>query len=139
MQRGAVNSSIFELLFIPALIGLGLLGASFNDIFSHFNEPGLQAEWISKCFGFSIGLFLMGIWAMMSFLKYPAIFLGFKRTAKLAFVTTAFLIVAFTCLSLQNTLVFHLLFVLIMLIALILYLNSIWYNRIMKKDKEISG
>ena len=132
-KEGLLNSSIFELLFIPTLIGLGLLGASFTGVFSHFNEPGTQSAWISKCFGFSISLFLLGIWAMVSFLKYRDIFLPFKRLAKQAFLITSIVICALTCLPVQIALVFHLLIVLAILIALILYLNSIWYNKVMKK------
>ena len=133
-KNGLLNSSIFELLFIPTLIGLDMLGASFNDLFQYFNEPGSQSEWVTKSFGFSISLFLLGIWAMVSFLKYPNIFLPFKRTAKIAFLTTAVLIGIFTYLPLQLSLVFHLIIVLVILIGLILYLNDIWYR--MNKNKN---
>ncbi|MEO8820879.1 MAG: low temperature requirement protein A [Ginsengibacter sp.] len=128
-KNGLLNSSIFELLFIPTLIGLGMLGASFNDIFKHFSEPGTQSIWITGVFGFSISLFLLGIWAMMSFLKYPDNYLPFKKTAKRAFLVTPVLIILFTCLASHVTLAFHLLILLIILVGLILYLNSIWYKR----------
>ncbi len=137
-KNGLLNSSIFELLFIPTLIGLGMLGASFNDVFEYFNEPGIQSEWVTKSFGLSISLFLLGIWAMVSFLKYPDISLPFKRTAKIAFFTTAVLIGLFTYLPLQLSLVFHLMIVLAILVGLILYLNGIWY-RMNKKENEIQG
>ncbi len=134
-KAGLLNSSIFELLFIPALIGLGLLGASFSDIFKYFNAPGIQSVWINKSLGFSIGFFLLGTRAMMSFLNYPDIFLPFRKIAKQAFLITAVLIVAFTCLSLKIALVFHLLILLVILIGLILYLNGIWY-KMMKNEKK---
>lgn len=128
-KDGLLNSSIFELLFIPTLIGLGMLGASFSDLFKYFNEPGIQSVWITKSFGFSISLFLLGIWAMMFFLRYQDVFLPFKKVAERAFFITAVLIFVFTCLSLQITLVFYLLIVLVILIGLILYLNGIWYKK----------
>lgn len=128
-KDGLLNSSIFELLFIPTLIGLGMLGASFSDLFKYFNEPGIQSVWITKSFGFSISLFLLGIWAMMFFLRYQDVFLPFKKVAERAFFITAILIFVFTCLSLQITLVFYLLIVLVILIGLILYLNGIWYKK----------
>ena len=134
-KAGLLNSSIFELLFIPTLIGLGLLGASFSDIFKYFNAPGLQSVWIHTTFGFSISLFLLGIWAMMSFLNYPENFLPFKKIARRAFLATAVLIVVFTCLSLKIALMFHLLTLLAILIGLILYLNGIWY-RMMKNERK---
>lgn len=136
-KDGLLNSSIFELLFIPTLIGLGMLGASFSDLFKYFNEPGTQSVWITKSFGFSISLFLLGIWAMMSFLNYQKIFIPFKNIAKRSFLITAVLIVVLNCLPQQIALVFHLLIVLVILIGLILYLNGIWYRRRMKNGKEI--
>lgn len=135
-KDGLLNSSIFELLFIPTLIGLGMLGALFSDLFKYFNAPGIQSIWITKSFGFSISLFLLGIWAMMSFLKYQEIFHPFKKIAKRAFLTTAILIFVLTCIPLETALVFHLLIVLIILIGLILYLNGIWYRRMMREEKE---
>ncbi len=134
-KSGLLNSSLFELLFIPTLIGLGLLGASFNSLFKYFNEPSIQSFWVTQSFGFSISLFLLGIWAMMYFLDYPAIFLPFKKVAKRAFLATAILIVAFTCLPVHAGLVFHLLTILVILIGLILYLNSIWYRMVLKNEK----
>lgn len=138
-KNGLLNSSIFELLFIPTLIGLGMLGASFNDIFKHFNEPGTQSIWITGVFGFSISLFLLGIWAMMSFLKYPDNYLPFKRAAKRAFFVTPVLIVLFTCLALHIALAFYLLILLLILIGLILYLNGIWYKRMIENKEEIEN
>jgi hypothetical protein len=136
-KDGLLNSSVFELLFIPTLIGLGMLGASFSDLFKYVYEPGTQSVWVTKSFGFSISLFLLGIWAMMSFLNYQKIFMPFKKVAKRAFFSTAVLIIVLTCLSLQIALLFHLLIVLVILIGLILYLNAIWYKKMMKNKKEI--
>lgn len=135
-KDGLLNSSLFELLFIPTLIGLGLLGASFNGIFQYFNEPQQQGEWAIGCLGFSVSLFLLGIWAMMSFLKFPDDFRSFKRIAKRAIFITAAIISGLACLPLDIDLVYYLLIVLAILVALILYLNSIWYIMMRKKDEN---
>ena len=137
-KSGLLNSSIFELLFIPTLIGLGLLGASFNDLFKDFSDAVLEAGWLTESFGFSIALFVLGIWAMMFYLDYPAIFLPFKRIAKQSFLCTAILIIVFTCLRLNIGLVYHLLIILLVLISLIAYLNSIWYRK-MKNPEPGKG
>ncbi|MEO9022613.1 MAG: low temperature requirement protein A [Ginsengibacter sp.] len=137
-KDGLLNSSIFELLFIPALIGLGMLGASFSDLFKHFTETGTQSIWITQSFGFSISLFLLSIRAMMYFLNYQRAFLPFKKVAKRAFLITAILMVALTCIPIEISLVFRLLIVLIILIGLILYLNGIWY-RMVKNEKAIEA
>ncbi|MEO8117251.1 MAG: low temperature requirement protein A, partial [Bacteroidota bacterium] len=63
-----LNSSIFELLFIPTLIGLGMLGATFSDLFKSAGTQGIQAAWIMRTFGYSISIFLLGISAMMPLL-----------------------------------------------------------------------
>ncbi len=136
-KGGLLNGSLFELLFIPTLIGLGMLGASFNGIFEYFNGPDVPSVWIKDSFGFSISLFLLGIWAMMSFLNYPDIFLPFKRAAQRAFIAASALIVLVTFLDLKIELVFHLLMVLIILIGLILYLNGIWF-RMLKNERKAS-
>lgn len=128
-KDGLLNSSIFELLFIPTLIGLGMLGASFSDLFKYFNEPGIQSIWVAKSFGLSICLFILGIWAMVFFLKYPDAALSFIKPAKIAFFSTALLIGLFTCLTLQMSLIFYLIIVLVILIVLILYLNGLWYKK----------
>ena len=138
-KDGLLNSSIFELLFIPTLIGLGMLGASFSDLFKYFNEPGIESAWITKSFGFSISLFLLGIWTMMFFLKYQEIFLPFKKVAERAFFVTAVLIALLTCLSLQIALEFQLLIVLVILIGLILYLNGIWYEKMVNDKEDFEG
>ena len=134
-KSGLLNSSIFELLFIPTLIGLGLLGASFNDLFKDFNDVVLRAGWLTEFFGFSIALFLLGIWAMMSYLNYPDIFLPFKRIGKKSFLVTSILIIVFTCLRLKMELVYHLLIILLILVGLIAYLNGIWYSKMQIPDQ----
>ena len=134
-KSGLLNSSIFELLFIPLLIGLGMLGASFNDLFTYFNSDTIQSEWVAQSFGFSIALFLLGIWAMMSFLNYREIFLPFKKVAKQSFLFTGVLIVLFTGLGKQFSLALHLIIVLLILVGLILYLNGIWYRKILSINK----
>jgi low temperature requirement protein LtrA len=133
-KPGLRNSSLFELLFIPTLIGLGLLASSFSGLFTYYDAPVAQATRFTRTFGFSISLFLLGIWAMMSFMEYPEIFLQFKKSAKQAFFAAAVVIAAFTWPHLPIALVFYLLIVLMILIDLILYLNGIWF-RMMKKAK----
>jgi low temperature requirement protein LtrA len=128
-RAGLLNSSIFELLFVPTLIGLGILGATFSDLFKSFNEAGTQAIWIKTAFGFSISLFLFGIWAMMSFLIYPDRYIPFKKVASKALIVTAILIGIFTSLPFQIVLPIHLLIVLVILISLILFLNSMYYRK----------
>ena len=134
-KPGLLNSSLFELLFIPTLIGLGLLAASFSGLFAYYDEPVVQTTWLTRTFGFSISLFLLGICAMMSLLEYPEIFLNFKKAAKQAFFAAAVVIAAFTWLHLPIALVFYLLIVLMVLLGLILYLNGIWF-RMMKEAKD---
>lgn len=136
-KPGLLNSSIFELLFIPVLIGLGILGASFSDLFKYFNHTGIESDWIKMGFGFSISIFLLGIWSMMCFLNYPVKFITFKRIASSALIVTAILIGLFMALPVQLSLTIQLLIVLIILIALIFYLNNLYYRKFQNEEKSL--
>lgn len=127
-----LNSSLFELLFVPTLIGLGLLGASFSDLFNAFEQNDFQFVQVTNLFGISISLFLLGVCVMMSLLNYPEIFLPFRKTAMRALLFTTILILIFTFLHLDISLAIHLLIILVILIGLILFLNGIWFK--MMKD-----
>lgn len=136
-KPGLLNSSIFELLFVPTLIGLGLLAAAFNGLFTYYNTPVAQATWITRALGFSISVFLVGIGTMMSLLEYPVIFLQFKKTANQAFIVAAATIAAFTWYHLPINLIIYLLIVLMILIGLILYLNTIWFRMLRQSDGSV--
>ncbi len=131
-KPGLMNSSLFEILFIPTLIGLGLMAAGFSHLFSDAGEFST----IKMIFGFSIALFMLGICAMMSVLVYPEIFNDFKRPAINAFIVTAILIVLLASLPLTIELVYFLLIILLIVIALIVYLNTIWFRMIKKQGKK---
>ncbi|MGN6249886.1 MAG: low temperature requirement protein A [Ginsengibacter sp.] len=149
-KPGLLNSSLFQLLFIPTLIGLGLMAAAFSHLFikttvthrlnqhppAHLpSELVIQVGSRAGIFGISIAFFMLGIWAMMSILDYPEIFHDFKRPAKNGFIVTAIVIVLFTWLPINIGLVYFLIIVLLILIGFIVYLNGIWF-RMMKKQGE---
>ena len=135
-KPGLINSSLFQMLFIPTLIGLGLMAAAFSHLFTGAYVAGDQSTVNKQIFGFSIALFMLGIWAMMSVLVYPEIFHDFKRPAKYAFIVTAILIVLFASLPVDIGMVYFLLIVLLIIIGLIVYLNTIWFRMMKKQRKE---
>ncbi len=135
-KPGLVNSSLFQMLFIPTLIGLGLLAAAFSHLFSGAHVAEDQSPVIKTIFGISIALFMLGIWAMMSIIDYPEIFHDFKRPARNAFIITAILIALFTSLPINIQLVYFLITVLVILICLIVYLNGIWFRMMKQQGKE---
>lgn len=135
-KGGLLNSSLFELLFIPTLIGLGLLGATFNDIFQFAKESGQHEFFGIGSLGFSISLFLLGICAMMLLLHYPAVSTGYKILAQRAIFVTACINFILACLPAQWTLQFYLLLILLVLLALILFLNHSWYSMMKKKEED---
>ncbi|MCB0495657.1 MAG: low temperature requirement protein A [Cyclobacteriaceae bacterium] len=70
-KSGYLKSSMLELLYIPTLLALGLMGMAFSGLFASYGQaPG---EWLSfnVIFGFSLALFLLGIATMMRLLNYP--------------------------------------------------------------------
>ncbi|HQW83511.1 MAG TPA: low temperature requirement protein A [Ferruginibacter sp.] len=133
-KNGLLYSSLLELLFIPTLIGLDLLGASFTDIFLNFKEHSRLTIEHTGYLGYSVSIFLLGIWAMMYLLKYPEVYLGFKKIVKRAIILTVTIITIFACLPLQMNLVYYLLVILLILLSLIFYLNNFWYRMVTKKN-----
>lgn len=136
-KGGLLNSSLFELLFIPTLIGLGLLGATFNDIFQNTHEPIGQKVWGATSLAICISLFLLGICTMMSLLDYPGIYKSFKRQAQWSILATAGLLFIVGFIPLQLSLPYFLLCLLLILVLLIVFLNGSWYRMMIKKNEKI--
>ncbi|MEP7269215.1 MAG: low temperature requirement protein A [Saprospiraceae bacterium] len=129
-KNGFVISSLFEILFIPTLMGLGLLAASFSVLFRNFSKPEISMAWSLPCYRFSIGLFILGICAMMGFIKYSAEVNWFKNRARLSLFITGVLLMIFAFLPIEIPLLYQLLIVLLLIVTVILYLNDIWYRRL---------
>lgn len=123
-KKGFLNASVLELLYIPALISLGLIAVSITSFFElHHEGPSLQ-----KVFGYAVATFLVCVSFMTHLLEYPARFDTLKRSMRISLWVTALIFLAANLfhfdLSGQNSL----LGIIVILLAEILYLNSLYYG-----------
>ena len=121
-KKGFVNATLLELLYIPTLISLGLIAASFSRLFDN-DMYSLQ-----KIFGYAIAGFLVGISLMMALLEVPGKFQTLIRRVRISLSVTALIFLITTLISIKVDSLYYLLAVIIILVAEILYLNSLYYG-----------
>ena len=136
-KKGFANATLLELLYIPTLISLGLIAASFSGLF------GEEAHLLQKVFGYAIAAFLIGISLMMGLLEVPGKFRMIIPPVRVSLSVTALIFVIITAINVNVESLYYLLAVIIILVGEISYLNSLYYGlKIEEQDgvgKEISG
>jgi low temperature requirement protein LtrA len=118
-KEGFMKGQLLIMCFIPILMSLGMLGATFSIIF-----PGPQATtaahtaWIYRLFTFRISILLYGTALLSNLLVYPATYLPGKKTMQLLLVITGILIMVSTYIFTNMSLfmVFGLVFVLLLIV-----------------------
>jgi len=124
VKPGFVTASLLELLYIPALISLGLIAVSFSSFFdSHVSGFALQ-----KVFGYALAAFLTAISLMLGLLEFPEIFKSIKRSTRISLLLTALLFFISTFIDFQVDITYYLIGVLFLLMVEIIYLNSLYYG-----------
>jgi low temperature requirement protein LtrA len=129
VKRGFNNASRLELLYIPSLISLGLIAVSFTSFF----EP--QHEIPLRKLGYAIAVFLGSVSLMMNLLVFPPKFIALKKPAHRSLLVTAAFYVVFSLLSIRLNRLLFLIVVLSVLLAEIIYLNSMYY-RVTSRDES---
>ena len=136
-KKGFVNATLLELLYIPTLISLGLIAASFSGLFEN------NAHLLQKVFGYAIAAFLIGISLMMGLLEVPGKFRMIIPPVRISLSVTALIFLMTTLINVNVDSMYYLIGVIIILVAEIFYLNSLYYGlKIEEHDgdgKEISG
>lgn len=138
-KPGLIKSSLLELLFLPALIGLGLLGMAFNGLFSHYDLVDSQIISTKTLFGYALSLFLLSIGVMMFLLEFPTQYTGLKKGAQRLLFFAFILILSLTILTLDVSLPIYLLIMLSIILTVILLLNFRWYSGYTKPETIGSG
>lgn len=138
-KPGLIKSSLLELLFLPALIGLGLLGMAFNGLFSHYDLVDSQIISTKTLFGYALSLFLLSIGVMMFLLEFPTQYTGLKKGAQRLLFFAFILILSLTILTLDVSLPIYLLIMLSIILTVILLLNFRWYSGYAKPETIGSG
>ena len=128
-QKGFLNASLLEMLYIPALLSLGLIAVSFTSFFDVHNEIPL------KRLGYAVATFLTCISLIMGLLEYPDKYVSFKRPAQVSLLITAFVFLVTTVINLHFNRMYYLIVVILILVIEIIYLNSMYYRMISRQNK----
>lgn len=133
-KSGFIKASLLEILYIPTLLGLVLLGAAFRSVFKEGSQPDHHAEVVCT-FGYSLSLFLLGVSALLAFLQYPKHYIKLKKETQGLFVLTAILFFVLARLHLQVSITFYLILIQIIFLILIVILNLRWYRLYVREKK----
>ena len=127
-KSGFVNSSLLQIVYIPTLMSLGLIGAGFYSLFENFANPDMHFAWIIKGFKLAMGIFFLGVSCIMSFLEYPGYYIRLIIISRwmLLVVSVVFFVLAF--IELHVSLFMYLLIVSGIILTLILTMNTMWYT-----------
>jgi len=134
-KAGFVNATLLELLCIPTLMSLGLIAARFSYLFGA-NEADQS---LNIVFGSAVATFLIGISLIMELLVYAEIFNSIKRPVRLSLLVTAAALLAWSFVNIKLDTVYYLLVILVILLAEIIYLTSLYYNFTADEAKEVDS
>ena len=123
-RGGFLNATLLELLFIPALISLGLLAVSFSSFF----DPHYDIVLMEHIFISAIAVLLIAISLMIGLLRYPDYLVPIRKKARMSLLVTAvlFFISSFINIQLEST--WFMAAVMVILLLEITYLNSLYYG-----------
>jgi low temperature requirement protein LtrA len=120
-KKGFLNATLLEILYIPTLISLGVIAASFSGLFND-DRHSLQ-----KIFGFAIAGFLVGVSLMTALLKVPDKFRYLIRPVRTSLFVTALVFIIGSLINVTIANLYYLIGVIVILVAEIFYLNSLYY------------
>jgi low temperature requirement protein LtrA len=123
-KKGFFNATLLELLFIPALISLGLIAACLNGLF----ETGSGVHSLHTVFGYAITTFLACISLLMGLLDFATEMQPIKRPIRISLAITAAVFIGWTLTGLHLNTLYYLLLVMGILVVEIIYLNSLYYS-----------
>ncbi|HET6994922.1 MAG TPA: low temperature requirement protein A, partial [Chitinophagaceae bacterium] len=123
-KKGFVRASFLELLCLPTLMSLGLIAACYSWLF----KPGDEVRSLHIVFGFALATFLAGVSLIMGLLVYPKIVHPIIRPVRISLFVTALVFLVGSMIKLNLETKYFLIAVIIILIAEIFYLNSLYYR-----------
>ena len=126
-KSGIIRSSIFELLYIPTLIALGLISMSFKGLFKHYNSAIFDFISLKEILGYSISLFLLCICLLSFLLEFSAQYEFLKKKVQLSLAGISAVLFILTILNIQVGLTIYLVVILIILLLTIILLNLLWF------------
>lgn len=123
-KKGFTNATLLELLYIPALISLGLIAACFSSLF----DAEHTVYSLQKVFGYAMTIFFIGISLLMGLLETPDKIRMIIRPVRISLFIVALVFLFSTLIIVNMDSLYYLLVVIIILVAEILYLNSLYYR-----------
>ncbi len=129
-KKGFVNATLLEILYIPTLISLGLIAASFTLGFES-NDSG--RIYFIACL--ALGAFPACISVMMSMLIYPDEINQIYARVRFSLLITAVVFWGYSFIATALKPVYFLSLVLFILVAEIAFLNSLYYTIILNHSK----
>jgi len=129
-KTGFVNATFLELLCIPTLMALGLIAACFSYLFDQ-NESNQSFNIV---LGSSIATVLIGISLIMGLLVYADVFNPIKKPTRISLLVTALILIGWSFVNIKPGTIYYLLVVIVILLAEIVYLSSLYYNLNIEKE-----
>jgi low temperature requirement protein LtrA len=123
-KKGFVRASLLELLFIPALVALGMIASCL----AYFFDPNHHAHATGDLFGYSLAGFLICICLMMGLLHYPDTAQPIKRPVRISLIVTAAILVLWSVTGINLGTTYNLLVLLGILLVHIIYTNYLYYT-----------
>ena len=123
-KKSFTVATLLELLFIPALVSLGLMAASITSYFNQDSHTGSAGP----VFGYAMAVFLVCISLMMGLLVYPEVVKNIMRKVRVSLVVTAAVFLGWAFADINLGMTYNLLILIGILVVEIIYLNSLYYS-----------
>ena len=134
-KPGLAMASLLELLYVPALLALGVIAAGFFTLFDgHHHAVPLQAV-----FSGAIAAFLLVINLMLGLLTFPAFINDLKGRMRVALGLTTLFFLVLALVDFHLAVPYYLALVLLLLGGMILYLNVNYFRRLGRVDGGEEG
>jgi low temperature requirement protein LtrA len=133
VKKGLDKASLLEILYIPGLISLGIIGASFTVFFGKDFESSMQ-----QIIGFGIAVFLFCIFLLMKLLEYPDVFDTLKQPMRFSLLVTALLFFVVSLINFTLPVTYYLAITSFILAIEITYLNYKYYKKLIKEGIDPS-
>lgn len=118
-KEGLLKGQVMIVCYIPLLMSLGMLGATFSGIFS---ATQAAQEWTYRLFAFRIAIFLWGTVLISNFLMYPASYIPARKWFQLLLVAVGAIIAVggYFVTQLPLYLLFTIIFILLLTIIVLM-------------------
>jgi len=133
VKKGLDKASLLEILYIPGLISLGIIGASFTVFFGKNFESSMQ-----QIIGFGIAVFLFCIFLLMKLLEYPDVFDTLKQPMRFSLLVTALLFFVVSLINFTLPVTYYLAITAFILAIEITYLNYKYYKKLINEGIDPS-